>query len=156
MEEDGNMNWKHEQEFGFLHKDLNIRNFIPSPCGPLTFPVVSMEEPHVGYFVIGEPGCGIRKVWLLSVDLISLIYDAIHSYTKHLKDSKIENMLTRPSPLTTGTFRLTRRPRTSSLWYVLMRLEVTTVMPRYICRRMHIISCWIQEKNMEMTGFCCF
>ncbi|KAK3158829.1 hypothetical protein QOZ80_2AG0142160 [Eleusine coracana subsp. coracana] len=71
MEEDGNMNWKHEQEFGFSHKDLNIRNFIPSPCGPLTFPVVSMEEPHVGYFVVGEPGCGIRKVWLLSVDLIS-------------------------------------------------------------------------------------
>ncbi|GJM86537.1 hypothetical protein PR202_ga02405 [Eleusine coracana subsp. coracana] len=61
MEEDGNMNWKHEQEFGFSHKDLNIRNFIPSPCGPLTFPVVSMEEPHVGYFVVGEPGCGIRK-----------------------------------------------------------------------------------------------
>lgn len=67
----GNMSWRHDQEYGFAHNDMDISNFIPSRHGPLTFHVVSMDEPSIAYFLVGEPGWCVKNVWLLSIDLSS-------------------------------------------------------------------------------------
>jgi hypothetical protein len=84
--EDGIMNWKHEHEFGISHDELNVSNLVPSPHGPLTLPIVSMQEPHVAYFVVGERCCGVRKVWLLPVDLISKSAEHVFPYLKGNED----------------------------------------------------------------------
>ncbi|CAL5065762.1 unnamed protein product [Urochloa decumbens] len=67
--EDGNMYWK--DEYVLQGSELCIDKLVPTPHGPLMLPVVSMEDPHVAYFMICELGCDAKKAWVVPVDLVS-------------------------------------------------------------------------------------
>ncbi|CAN6197642.1 unnamed protein product [Urochloa humidicola] len=67
--EDGNMYWK--DEYVLQGSELCINKLVPAPHGPLMLPVVSMEDPHVAYFMICELGDDAKKAWVVPVDLIS-------------------------------------------------------------------------------------
>ncbi|TVU39219.1 hypothetical protein EJB05_12627, partial [Eragrostis curvula] len=39
------------------------------PFSRQIFPIFAMEDEHTAYFVVGELGCGVKKVLLVSIDL---------------------------------------------------------------------------------------
>ncbi|KAF8775805.1 hypothetical protein HU200_004194 [Digitaria exilis] len=65
--DDGNnnmmMSWVHE----LVIRDHDL---VPSPHhGPLMFPVMSTEEPHIAYFMVRPYGYFVNKTWIVPLDL---------------------------------------------------------------------------------------
>lgn len=82
--EDGKMDWK--LEFSITDKELPISPMVPSPHEPPAYPFLSMDNPDVAYFFVAELGCRVKKVWLVSVDLINRAVKDALPYLKGQED----------------------------------------------------------------------
>jgi hypothetical protein len=82
--EDGKIGWK--REFSIEDEDLPIRHIVPSPHETLTYPLHSMDDPDVAYFLVAELGCRVKNVWLVSVDLVSRAVKRALPYLKGQED----------------------------------------------------------------------
>ncbi|KAL6639140.1 hypothetical protein ACP70R_022870 [Stipagrostis hirtigluma subsp. patula] len=83
-EEDHKMVW--QKDAVIQPDDLCLDTFFPFPHEPLKFPVMSVDNPRIIYFVLGEIGFHIKKVWVVTVDTITRTVLSVLPYLKREED----------------------------------------------------------------------